>query len=188
MPCSSSACCSGNADRLKGVYTVEGVQRTMRTKAAKMAVAAAVIALGATACSTARAATPPLAIGQGITLTESDSGPTWTVRVNSVREVKPGQYDNLLAGLRYVVIDVSYVVDTGPVDISETDWWARDPDGITSVAANMGDLPDGLDTATLQSDSTAEGTVMIQVPHGPGTIIYTADGMTAAATWVLPGD
>ena len=185
--------------------------RTTLKTAAALAVAAPILALAACgsqhaavapaapAAATQQATPPPvttpadtptpapdtfgLAIGATVNMTDDTTGAAWNVTLNSVRHFTQGEYDTAPpAGQHYIVIDVTYAATTGPVDVNEWDWTAKDPTGLVSEV-QYASSPNGLSATTIQSGSKIRGTVVLAIPDGSaGTVVYSP-GLGEQASW-----
>ena len=118
-----------------------------------------------------------LAIGETVTMTDDTTGAAWDVTLNSVRPFTQGQYDDPApAGHHYIVINVTYAATTGPVDVNEWDWTAKDPTGLVSEVQIVSS-PNDLSATTIQTGSKIRGTVVLAATDGSGgSVVYSAGG------------
>jgi hypothetical protein len=124
-----------------------------------------------------------LAIGATVTMTDDTTGATWDVTLNSVRPFTQGQYDDPPpAGQHYIVINVTYAATTGPVDVNEWDWTAKDPTGLVSDVQYMSS-PNDLSATTIQSGSKIRGTVVLAARNGSGGTVVYSPGSSEQASW-----
>ena len=145
-----------------------------------------------TATTPEPAYTPPpepatfgLPIGSSVTMTDDSSGAAWDVTLNSVHGATSGAYeDPPKAGMRYIRIDVTYDVTTGPADINEWDWTAKDPSGLVSEVQMVSGSND-ISATTHQTGGKTRGTVTLAIPAGSGgTVVYSAGG-SERASWAF---
>jgi len=124
-----------------------------------------------------------LPMGTPATLTDDSNGAEWTVTLNSVHAYHQGQYDDPApAGTHYININVTYDVTTGPVDMNEWDWTAKDSNGTVYQVQYVAGDSNALSANTIQAGKT-RGTVVLAITNGSaGTVVYSAGG-SEQASW-----
>lgn len=178
------------AIRLAGLALVAGLAAGCgsTTATAKPATPAAPPASSSAPATPAAPPSTPLPfnmpIGEPVHMTDDSNGSAWDVTLNSVHHFTQGQYDNPApAGTHYIVVNVTYDVTTGPVDINEWDWTAKDASGTTSGVQIVTGGPNDLSANTIQSGSKTRGTVVLAVTNDSGgTVVYSA-GSSEQASW-----
>lgn len=124
-----------------------------------------------------------LATGTTITETDSTTGASWDVTVNSIHGYTQGQYEPAPpAGTHYIIVSITYAATTGQANVSELNWAAKDTTGTVHTAQIVLE-PGELQATTITAPSKVQGTVVMAVPDGSaGTIVYTA-GLQERASW-----
>jgi hypothetical protein len=123
-------------------------------------------------------------IGTPAHMTDDTSGAAWDVTLNSVKHFTQGQYDSAApTGSHYIIVNVVYDATTGPVDVNEWDWSAKDTTGLVNSVQLVTGGPNDLSSTTIQTGNKIRGTVVLAITDGSGgTVVYSAGG-SEQASW-----
>jgi hypothetical protein len=116
---------------------------------------------------------------------------TGSVTVNSAKRVAEfkGDYttDTPKKGV-YLVVDISYALETGSTDYNPYDWSVRDAEGheYREAFVTQDDANEPLHSGTLTKGQKARGVIYFDIPKGAVTLEYSVGYGDAGAQWPIP--